>query len=1045
MKNLLIFLFSVASTFFSYTANAQEAKLLKKGEWGSGIYEQIVEIQGLYYIKTSSNQVDVIDPNLTGSEALLGQIEFDFEHFAQVYAIHSFKDFLVVQTYNNFSIYSLSDPINISRVYSISIDAYGDNAITSDENSLYVVDSNGKVYNITYDGTNFNLEHVIHSQGDDYDNNTYISSRNLFIDDSNLYYLYQLNRNSVASAVIEKYSLDDFTLVNKGEYEGLSYIEDAVYKGSNQFVLSEYRHIYLVELKEEGIEFLNDFGLDDYYSISKLTYKDNILYAFSWNSRFRAFEISNENQVIPLVSQYLVNKYFTYSDNLNDFTWIGDQLVGLSREKGLFDVELKDNSVTAINFYYNQSGFLGKAAINENYLYLPRYSYVDIVDFTNIDNMFKVTSLENKATEIIRYDEDFIFKTNRELAHYSLISDTSFELNSKTSDVNQVFDTIRQGSFIYSLVYNDGYKIIRYDIDNRYAFYDSYETVDFPDVDNSCPSSMSFIHNELIVSDLCGEANKIHIFSQSLLSELNFKKTIEVNESYRRVLTVNDYIYFFVQNQINIKKLNINFELEDVTSNFSILSGISSFQEAEVIDKYLLVAGSQTFSLVDISEATLPKLISTTKVKNGELDNASFQIESDYVLVTTGYLGKVKFFQINKAPSFLNTLVEIEEDSTMSLADIVEDVEGDPVSYEVVSAPVNGTISVANELYTPTDNYFGEDSFTVKVMDTHENFIEQEVKVRIFSVNDAPNIITAHMDTDEDTELVELLDIIDVDGDQLSYAIDEQASYGTASFDDQGEFTYSPNANYYGDDSVVVSVTDSHGEMTSKLITISVESVNDLPVIDEATFAGIEDNNIEGQLTATDVDGQPLSFSAVAGSSNNGKVTMQSDGHFVFTPEGDYFGDASFTAQVTDSEQGVAQQVIYLTFEQVDDAPVAQTLTATVNHNSTYTGSLASTDVDGDSLQYTLLNNASNGEVSLSTDGSFTYSPNNAYSGTDSFSYEVTDGKNSVQGSVTFTVKTAVVAKSKSSGGGGSISYMLLLFLIGLTRLRRQRMFFSFN
>jgi len=63
------------------------------------------------------------------------------------------------------------------------------------------------------------------------------------------------------------------------------------------------------------------------------------------------------------------------------------------------------------------------------------------------------------------------------------------------------------------------------------------------------------------------------------------------------------------------------------------------------------------------------------------------------------------------------------------------------------------------------------------------------------------------------------------------------------------------------------------------------------------------------------------------------------------------------------------------------------------------------TDADGDSLTATITNQPSNGSVSLSNNGSFTYSPNNGFSGNDSFTYVANDGEdNSTPATVSITV-----------------------------------------
>jgi len=63
------------------------------------------------------------------------------------------------------------------------------------------------------------------------------------------------------------------------------------------------------------------------------------------------------------------------------------------------------------------------------------------------------------------------------------------------------------------------------------------------------------------------------------------------------------------------------------------------------------------------------------------------------------------------------------------------------------------------------------------------------------------------------------------------------------------------------------------------------------------------------------------------------------------------------------------------------------------------------TDSDGDSLSVAIATDPTNGSVSLNTDGSFTYTPDEGFSGSDAFTYTVIDGN---EGSDTATVTVTV-------------------------------------
>ena len=90
----------------------------------------------------------------------------------------------------------------------------------------------------------------------------------------------------------------------------------------------------------------------------------------------------------------------------------------------------------------------------------------------------------------------------------------------------------------------------------------------------------------------------------------------------------------------------------------------------------------------------------------------------------------------------------------------------------------------------------------------------------------------------------------------------------------------------------------------------------------------------------------------------------------------------------------------------VNDAPASPGLKLSVSEDSSVTG-LSGTDVDGDSLIFSLDSDGKEGNAIIKPDGSFIYTPDPNYSGSDSFTYRVSDGQG---GSTTGTVSVTVNA-----------------------------------
>ena len=141
----------------------------------------------------------------------------------------------------------------------------------------------------------------------------------------------------------------------------------------------------------------------------------------------------------------------------------------------------------------------------------------------------------------------------------------------------------------------------------------------------------------------------------------------------------------------------------------------------------------------------------------------------------------------------------------------------------------------------------------------------------------------------------------------------------------------------------------------------------------------------------------------------HGTLTLNSDGSFTYTPDANYNGPDSFTYKANDGQLDSNVATVTINVLPVNDAPVA-------NNDSYSTDSLTplsvvapgvlgnDTDVDGDPLTAALVTNPIQGTVTFNTDGSFDYLPFSGYTGTDSFTYQVSDGEFTSTATVTITV-----------------------------------------
>ncbi|RME22555.1 MAG: tandem-95 repeat protein, partial [Candidatus Zixiibacteriota bacterium] len=147
----------------------------------------------------------------------------------------------------------------------------------------------------------------------------------------------------------------------------------------------------------------------------------------------------------------------------------------------------------------------------------------------------------------------------------------------------------------------------------------------------------------------------------------------------------------------------------------------------------------------------------------------------------------------------------------------------------------------------------------------------------------------------------------------------------------------------------------------------------------------------------------------------NGSLQFIAPGQFNFTPNAGFVGTQTFTYEVSDQNGGTSTATVTINVAAGNSPPVATDDSYTITEFNTLTtvvgGSPAGvldndTDPDGDTLTAILLTSPSNGTAVLLADGKLTYTPNDGFTGVETFSYRVIDGNGGVDvGTITINVQ----------------------------------------
>lgn len=318
----------------------------------------------------------------------------------------------------------------------------------------------------------------------------------------------------------------------------------------------------------------------------------------------------------------------------------------------------------------------------------------------------------------------------------------------------------------------------------------------------------------------------------------------------------------------------------------------------------------------------------------------------------------INVVSVNDAPVATNANLSIDEDGTINGTLAATDVDGDALTFSIVDEPEHGVVTITDPntgtfTYVPDANYNGTDVFTYQIYDGQAFSEVAFVQIDVQSVNDSPVGNDVNLSINEDEVLTGVLSGQDADGDPLTWVLVDSAAHGTVSLTSSGFFTYQPGANYNGPDSFTIRASD--GQALSNLVTVSIAvlPVNDAPVASNASFSTNEDQPLSGNLSATDVDGDGLSWILVDNAAH-GTVSLGANGEFTYTPAANYYGADSFTFRVSDGQLNSNLATVTIAVASVNDAPVAMAgADIIVNEGQSFTlDASGSSDVDGDTLSY---------------------------------------------------------------------------------------------
>ena len=319
---------------------------------------------------------------------------------------------------------------------------------------------------------------------------------------------------------------------------------------------------------------------------------------------------------------------------------------------------------------------------------------------------------------------------------------------------------------------------------------------------------------------------------------------------------------------------------------------------------------------------------------------------------------------VNDAPAItLPQLFALNEDdsSEVDFLSYISDVDGDSSLLLTYSGNMHIDVSIDSfkVTFSADSNWNGQEQIAFTIDDQVQRLTEVDtVTVSVLAVNDPPEIFElSDLTMDEDSVEDIILSAMDIDGDSIF-------TY-TASSDDENvildvnldTLIVSLAEDWSGNASVMVVVMDA-SLYDSTTFSLTVNSVNDPPNLDDIEVAVNEDDSVEIVFTALDVDGDSLTFSTL----DDPRFGDYADG--VYTPEENFNGVDTFAVRATDGVYHDTASVI-ITVNPVNDAPESFSLLYPADNDTIFITEeniddtlrfvwKSTNDVDEDSLTYQL-------------------------------------------------------------------------------------------
>ncbi len=250
------------------------------------------------------------------------------------------------------------------------------------------------------------------------------------------------------------------------------------------------------------------------------------------------------------------------------------------------------------------------------------------------------------------------------------------------------------------------------------------------------------------------------------------------------------------------------------------------------------------------------------------------------------------------------------------------DIDGDALTAVLESDVSNGTLTLNADgsfAYLPAADYHGGDSFTYRANDGTVNSNIATVTITVNPVNDAPVAADDSYSTDEDVVLNGnvLENDSDTENDNLILNTTPivNVTNGTLVLMTNGDFSFTPDAGYYGADSFTYEVCDDGipSLCSQAIANITINPVNDNlpPEVENIKITIVANSDTTLCINATDPDGDSLFINSVSVPPVNGSLVLSNIEPLclLYRPNVDFSGTDEIVVEVCDGQTCVVATI----------------------------------------------------------------------------------------------------------------------------------------